>query len=506
MSDVQPPTSRKAAREAAATSRMAATPPPPQTGEPSGESPRGGPTRLQLGIIIGAGALVFLLLCTGSVFFGINVGRNSPVQAGNQAATAPKRVVPGTQIQPTAIPTCSLDTLASAPALVKLYGSVVDTASGQAVYTKDGTTGVRPAGVMKVLTAAAAISALGPTFQITTSVDMTVPGTISLIGQGDATISRLPAGQGVYPGAPTMSTLAAKAFAAYNAIPTNAGTPISNIILDSTYWSPSDSWDSSVPRSRQTGGYLSEATALQVDGDRANAHNQISPRSNDPVGAAGTAFAQALGALPGGPNPSSISFTKSATPSGSSALASVQSQPVSSLVKQMLRNNDDTLAEMLARIVSVKESLGGGSGSIQQATTTALAKFTADASSLTIEDGSGESDESQVPPQFMSSFMSLISQKGNGLQYVAAGLPVAGKSGVLAGRFKGSNAVVSGKITGFSGAISNASTLTGYLTAADGTGESFTFFAEGSGSGAAAAALDSLAAAVYTCGKNITNN
>jgi D-alanyl-D-alanine carboxypeptidase/D-alanyl-D-alanine-endopeptidase (penicillin-binding protein 4) len=392
-------------------------------------------------------------------------------------------------VQPTAIPTCSLDTLASAPALMKLYGSVVETATGNSLYSNNDTTGERPASVLKVLTAAAAISVLGPTYQITTSVVETQPGTIALIGQGDATLSKAAAGHSVYAGAPTLESLASKTLTAYNAIAGNAAFPITKVILDSTYWDPNDNWDSSVPRAEQTGGYLSESTALQVDGDRANPAAQVSPRSTDPIGAAGAAFVAALAGVTDGPDASSITVTEGATPSGSTPLASVQSQPVSTLIKQMLAQSDNTLAEMLARIVSVKQNLGGTGGSIQQSTTTALGKYGVDTTGLTIEDGSGESDESLITPVFMSKFMSAVSQKANGLQYVAAGIPVVGK------------------YTAKSGVIASAYTLSGYTTAADGTGESFTFFAEGPGITAAAQpALAALANAVYTCGKNITNN
>lgn len=462
---------------------------------------KGGPTRLQLGIIIGAAVVVFVLLCTGSVFLGINVGRNAAVTTTTSGDNSLKRTVPGTQIQPTAIPTCSLDDLASNAALVKLSGSVVNTATGDEMYSLNGDTGANPAAVLKALTAAAAISALGPTYQITTSTSEPGPGTVVLTGQGDPTLTKLASGS-VYTGAPTLATLASRTLAAYNSNPSNVGVPISNIVLDSSYWNPSDDWDTSWSPSLRTSGLLGFVTALQIDGGRQNPAAQVSPRNSDPVQAAGTAFAVALGL-----DPSTITFTKAAAPSGAAPLAQVQSQPVSVLVKQMLRQNDDSLAEALARIVSVKENLGGTSSSIQEATTTALGKYNVDTSGVTIEDGSGESDETQVPPQFMSSFMSLISQQANGLQYVQAGLPVAGKSGNLAGRFKGSSANVVGKITGLAGSQSTAQTLSGYLTAADGTGESFTFFAEGQGvSSKAAPVLDQLAAAVYSCGKNITSN
>jgi serine-type D-Ala-D-Ala carboxypeptidase/endopeptidase (penicillin-binding protein 4) len=427
-------------------------------------------------------------LATSAVFFGISAGRNAANVVPAAQSTAPTRATPASVVQPTAIPTCSLDTLAHAPALISLYGSVVETASGNSLYSNNDTTAERPASVLKVLTAAAALSVLGPTYQITTSVDAGhSPGTIVLVGQGDATLSRV--SHSVYAGAPTLAALASQALTAYNADPDNATTPISNVVLDSTYWDPNDNWDSSVPRSEQTGGFLSESTALQVDGDRANPAAQVSPRSTDPVTAAGHAFVAALAAVPGGPDASDVTITKGAAENGAAVLASVKSQPVSTLIKQMLTQSDNTLGEMLARIVSVKQNLAGTGASIQQSTTTALGKYGLDTAALTIEDGSGESDESLITPLFMSKFMSLVSTKALGLQYVAAGIPVVGKYSAKAG------------------VIATAYTLSGYTTAADGTGESFTFFAEGPGiTSAAQAALAALANAVYTCGKNITNN
>jgi D-alanyl-D-alanine carboxypeptidase/D-alanyl-D-alanine-endopeptidase (penicillin-binding protein 4) len=435
---------------------------------------------MQFGLIIVAGALIFVLLCTGSVFVGISAGRKAVTNVVPipHSTTSP-RTTPANRVAPVAIPTCSLDSLASAAALQKLSGSVVETASGDSLYSNGDTIAQRPAGLVKILTAAAAIAVLTPTFQITTSVEAGEPGSIALVGQGDATLSAT--GHSVYAGAPMLSTLASNALKAYTAA--NPSTPITNIVLDSSYWDPTDNWDPSVPRTEQTNGDLSLSTALQVDGDRQNPAAQISPRSSDPVAAAGQAFLTALAALPGGPVASTVTLTKGTALNGAPVLASVQSQPVSVLVKQMLLQNDNTLAEMLARIVSVKESLGGTGGSIQQAILTGLTSYGLPTAGLTIEDGSGESDESQIMPVFMSKFMSLVSQKANGLQYVAAGIPAVG-------HYYGKSAAI-----------------TGYTTAADGTGESFTFFAEGTAVTAAAApALAALAEAAYTCGKNITNN
>jgi serine-type D-Ala-D-Ala carboxypeptidase/endopeptidase (penicillin-binding protein 4) len=434
--------------------------------------------------MIGAGALAFVLLGVGAVFAGVAVGKNSPASASSPqpGSTSPTRAVPADQVAPTAIPTCSLDSLTSSTSLMKFYGSVVETATGDPLYAVNDTTGDRPASLLKVLTAAAAISALTPTAQLTTKVeDGVTPGTITLVGGGDPTLTAETSGS-VYAGAPTMASLASQTLAAYNKA--HPDVPITQIVLDSSLWNPSDNWQSGADQSLVSKGYLGFTTALQVDGDRTNPKAWISPRGTDPVMDAGKAFVTALGL-----DPSTVTLSTGEAENGAPTLASVSSQPISTLVKQMLLNNDDTLAESLARMVSVKENLGGGSSSVQQAITTALGKYNLDTSDVSILDGSGESDESQVPPQFMSKFLALVQQKNNGLQYVAAGMPLVGK------------------IYQRSGSLSTAYTLGGYLTAADGTGEAFTFYAIGQGiTPAAKTTLTALATAVYKCGKNLTNN
>ena len=103
----------------------------------------------------------------------------------------------------------------------------------------------------------------------------------------------MPAGtESVYAGAPKLSSLAASVISKYNAA--HPGVPITSIILDASYWNPSDKWDASWKRSEQTIGYHSEVTALQVDGDRSDPTKQTSPRTKDPITRAGKLFLAAL--------------------------------------------------------------------------------------------------------------------------------------------------------------------------------------------------------------------
>jgi D-alanyl-D-alanine carboxypeptidase/D-alanyl-D-alanine-endopeptidase (penicillin-binding protein 4) len=258
------------------------------------------PSHTRVGLIAGALALAFVLLGTGAVFAGIAAGKGGAPTAsgaGGQHSGAPTRTVPTDAAAASTIPTCSIAKAAANTALQKLYGSVQAVGTGTSLYASNADDAQAPASAEKVLTAAAAISKLGSSFRITTSVvDGVTPGSITLVGQGDPTLSRVAAGHSVYSGAPTMAALAAKTLTAYNTA--HPGVPITQVVLDASYWDPSDNWDSTVPRSEQTGGFLSETTALQVDGDRQNPAAQVSPRSSDPVMAAGNAFVAALG-VPG---------------------------------------------------------------------------------------------------------------------------------------------------------------------------------------------------------------
>jgi D-alanyl-D-alanine carboxypeptidase/D-alanyl-D-alanine-endopeptidase (penicillin-binding protein 4) len=493
VTDPQQPISRRAARDAAAAPTVSLPTGPHGAGDDRA-------TRKRVILIAVAAGVTFLLLGTGAVFAGLATGKSAtPVASPTVSSPAPvSRTVPADEVAAAGIPTCSISALASKSVLGKLYGSVVNTSGGAAIYSALPSDAQAPASDLKVLTAAAAIAKLGPTFQITTKVvDDVTPGSITLVGEGDPTLSALAAGGSVYTGAPTMASLASKTLAAYNLA--HPGVPITQVVLDASYWDPQDNWNSAVSRSEQTGGFLSETTALQVDGDRQNPKLQVSPRSTDPVAAAGKAFVAALD------QSTPINVITGQAQEGATTLASVQSQPVSVLVKQMLLDNDDTLAESLARIISVKENLGGSSDSIQQAITQALAGYGLNTSALSINDGSGESPHSAIPASFMAQFMALVSQGKGNMAYVKAGIPLAGRTGGLMGRFIGAASAGVGLVSGMPGSIANAYTLSGYMKAKDGTQLSYAFFAEGSGATASAnAALDSLASAVYSCGKNLT--
>jgi len=521
------PLSRRAARDAAKAAPAASASPVggPLTpgeadataagdGQPAPAAKTGGIAAMlrkhPVAWIASAGAVVFVLLGTGSIFAGVAWASQSgsAPAAGATETAKPPRPVSDQPVTTNRLRTCSVAGPAADPRLMSLEGYVVRADTGDVLFDRSGSTPARTASVLKVFTAAAAVARLGADFQITTSVyEGSSPGTIVLVGRGDATLSALPAGQeSFYPGAPKLQTLAETAVSQY--AERYPGTPITHVVLDASYWSSADKWDGSWKRSEQTTGYHSEVTALQVDGDRADPRASTSPRSTDPIARAGAAFIDALVAAdPSGDVVDPAIDTSIGSAVGSSTLAEVTSQPLRVLIKQMLLVSDNTLAEMIARIVSKQSGMDGSAASLQQAIPSALTQFDVPATGITIRDGSGLSDLNAVPASTMTEFMRKVRDGADGLDVVRDGLPVAGQSGTLASRFTDGNAVARGQVWAKTGWIDTAYTLSGYLTAADGTPLAFTFYAIGEGiSSDARAALDTLTTAVFTCGDNLSNN
>ena len=460
--------------------------------------------------LISAAALVFVLMGTGAVFAGATVasGEVKPTPTPS-VSVEPPRPVPSAVALASRLRTCSIVGPASDGRLMAFSGTVVKIDTGEVLFDRNGSVPTRTGSVLKVLTSAAALATIGPAFQITTSVvDGSSPGTIVLIGRGDATLSA--GGPTVYPGAPLLSDLATQTVAAYAT--RHPGVPITQVVLDANYWNPGDKWDPSWKRSEQTIGYHSEVTALMVDGDRANPAKNTSPRSTDPIGRAGAAFVSALNAADTGDVVGDVSTSSGTALAGAAVLGEVKSQPVSTLIGQILPNSDNTLAEMLARIVSKETGFNGSAASLQQAIPGALTAYDTDTykfdtTGLVIRDGSGLSEFNAVPSTTMAKFMVQVGNGAANLAIVRDTMPVAGKSGSLAGRFTGDNAVARGRVVAKTGWIDTSYGLGGTIDAADGTRLAFTFYAVGDGiKDNAKAALDTLTTAAFRCGDNLSNN
>lgn len=453
--------------------------------------------------------VVFVLLGTGSVLAGAAVGSTgpsatAPLPGKSSSATptptpTPPRPVPATVADATHLRTCSVASLAADPNLLTFQGSVINTTTGEVLFDRGGSTPSRTASVLKTVTAAAALNVLGPTYQISTKVyEGATPGSVVLVGGGDPTLSALGAGQeSIYPGAPKLTDLAAQVQSKWADL--HPGTPITDIQLDSTLWDPNDKWDPSWERSEQSEGYQPEITALMVDGGRANPRSQDSPRSSSGIVDAGNAFASDLGVAAG-------QVTMGTADAGRQLLGEVKSRPVSELISRMLPASDNALGEMLARVTSRVAGSDGSSASLAKVIPAALANYGLLTSGVTIRDGSGLSNDNAVPATFVAQLMAKVAGGQQSLDVIYDSLPIAGRTGTLASRFSGANAVARGAVNAKTGWIKTEYALAGVVHAQDGTTLSFAFYALGAINSRTQPALDTITTGVFKCGNNLANN
>lgn len=447
--------------------------------------------------LAGALGVTFLILGTGAVFAGISAGsKSSAVEPLPTASELPPRPQPSSIPAAGRLRTCSIAAIAADPRLTTFSGYIANASTGEMLFDRNGEAGQRTGSVLKTLTAAAALNILGPNAQLSTKViDGSSPGTIVLQGGGDPTLATNSGT--VYSGAPQIADLAKAAVAQYDKL--HPKVKITNIVLDSTMWDPADNWDSSWLRKEQSDGYQAEVTALMVDGGRADPTSTVSSRTSDPIGDAGRAFADAAG-LKG------VTFSSGAAV-GTTVLAEVKSQPLSTLIDQMMSWSDNVLAENLARVVSKAMGFDGSSTSLAQAIPGGLSEYGLPTNKITVRDGSGLSDLNAVSPQFVTQLMAKVKAGTKDLGVLYSALPVAGQSGSLSNRFTGSNSIAAGHIRAKTGWLDAAYSLAGIIDAADGTVLVFAFYSIRDGiSSDAKAAQDTLATAAYSCGDNLSNN
>lgn len=387
---------------------------------------------------------------------------------------------------------CTADALASRWTVGRLFLDARSVRTGKPVLTVRGDDPTQTGSTMKLVTASAALSALGPDRRFTTRVVAGVtPGSVVLVGGGDPTLSRLPSGQdGVYPGAAHLDDLARQVRAAH---PGAIGlVQVDTDLFDGPAWHPS--WTESA----RTSGSVSNITALMVDGDRDDPTDAYSLRGSAAVARAASAFAALLG-----PDVR-VETASVAVPSSATTLGAVRSATVSQLVGTLLTHSDDTLAEVLARHVAVAEGTGRSFDAIQAGTTKALRHVDVATTGLRLVDGSGLSPENRVPASALTKLMRTVATHRHGLAPVDAGLAVAGKTGTLAehGRFTGPSADARGHVRGKTGTLDDMFGLTGVTDEVGGDRIAFTVFAEGTGDPTARKDIDALAAALWRCGGN----
>ncbi|MFI0191823.1 D-alanyl-D-alanine carboxypeptidase/D-alanyl-D-alanine-endopeptidase [Streptomyces sp. NPDC017082] len=357
--------------------------------------------------------------------------------------------------------------------------AVVDVTTGERLYDADAGQALTPASTTKIATAVAALSALGPDHRLTTRTALD-PDTreLVLVGGGDPTLTAH-ARTGGWAGLRQLAADTARALR-------ERGIRKVTLSYDTTLFTG--------PALHPIGvnDNLAPVSALTADEGRADGSARgPAPRVSDPAADAAAKFARFLKsagitATPPGP---SKAGTRAQT------LATVSSPPLSALVERMLTNSDNDIAEALARHTALASGRPAGFAGGAQAIATQLRGLGLPMAGAAFHDGSGLDRADRLTAGLLTGLLAKAADPDRpGLRPVLTGLPVAGFTGTLSGRYTDGAA---GAVRAKTGTLTGVNTLAGTVVDQAGHLLAFAFLASDTSDALAAqAALDRAATAL----------
>ncbi|HZF86863.1 D-alanyl-D-alanine carboxypeptidase/D-alanyl-D-alanine endopeptidase [Streptomyces sp.] len=361
--------------------------------------------------------------------------------------------------------------------------AVVDIATGKRLYGTGTDEALTPASTTKIATAVAALSALGADHRLATRA-VFEPDTreLILVGGGDPTLT---AGRDAGGGA-SLRTLAARTAAALEKQDVRAVT----LSYDTTLYAGSDLHPIGVNDN------LARVTALMADEARTDGSTSgPAPRHTDPAAEATRAFGDLLAAegietTPPGPSKAT---------GRADTLATVSSPPLSALVERMLTHSDNDIAEALARHTALATGERADFAGAGRAIEKQLKKLGVPTRGAVIKDGSGLNRDGRLTAALLTALLTKAADPGHpDLRPTLTGLPVAGFTGTLTGRY-GDGAA--GLVRAKTGTLTGVNTLAGTVVDASGRVLAFAFLGSDTTDAVTAqSALDRAATALAACG------
>jgi serine-type D-Ala-D-Ala carboxypeptidase/endopeptidase (penicillin-binding protein 4) len=163
-------------------------------------------------------------------------------------------------------------------------------------------------------------------------------------------------------------------------------------------------------------------------------------------------------------------------PAGARVLYRHESKPLGALVRDMNKNSNNFMAEMLvktlaAQFAEVPGTTAAGLGMVR----TWLAGIGLDLSTTVLADGSGLSDDDRVPASLLAAILARANADFEIGPELMSSLPIGGADGTLADRFPADE--VRRRVRAKTGRVAGALSLAGYATNRDGRVFAFAIFA-----------------------------
>jgi D-alanyl-D-alanine carboxypeptidase/D-alanyl-D-alanine-endopeptidase (penicillin-binding protein 4) len=389
-------------------------------------------------------------------------------------------------------------------------GVVQDAVTGKVLFERNGTASRIPASNMKLLTAAAALKALGPETRFSTkAVAGPAPGaagtnsrTVVLVGGGDVLLTAGESAKDKVLGHAGLATLARLTVESLRKDGFRGRVDV--LVDDSLFtgpplnpaWSPDD----------VAAGEVAPLFPLALNSARFDPAVTTGPRPQDSALAAGEAFAAQLAAAGAatGLQVAPVVGRLEGKGAPGAVLGEVESATVSRQVDHMLQTSDNYLAEALGRMAAAATGQPASNEGAAAAVLQQLAGLGVPTDGMTVADVSGLALANQVSArQFSEVVRAIAAGQDARLRAALAGFPVAGLTGTLGDRYvNASSAEGAGLVRAKTGTLNTVIALSGYVVDADGRLLVFSFIGNGLTPGAAGnkLALDASATVLAACG------
>ncbi|QQM67639.1 D-alanyl-D-alanine carboxypeptidase/D-alanyl-D-alanine endopeptidase [Actinomyces weissii] len=364
--------------------------------------------------------------------------------------------------------------LASALAANPLVGggrvgvSVIDVVTGQELADVGARTPLTPASSVKLLTAWAALSVLGPDHTLQTRTTLS-QGTVTLVGGGDVLLAEDQGSPTAIAGRAGLGDLARTTAEQLQA----QGVASVRVALDDTLFQGPD-WNDGWEAGNED--FVARVQPIMVD---------ISARPfgtypADPAMQAAEVFVEHLKAagvqVEGAP-------VRAASPAGAAELAAVTSAPLADVMSVSLKKSDNTMTEVEGRLLAAASGREASFTGATQAVTAQLKAEGFDLTGVSLKDTSGLAKADKVPARLLAQLVqrAAAEQGGKVGRTVVADLPVAALEGTLHDRFHGTGAA--GEVRAKTGSLEECASLSGLVVTDGGRLLAYSVIVDGFASG-----------------------